>query len=545
MTRIKRINSFLLVVIISFFTYSSSNLYPQQNQLQIITCLKQTGKYCSFGRSVSGIGDINMDGYDDVIIGNDTKNDTGEASIFYGGVYMDSIPDIILHGESEHGCFGSTVKSIGDVNGDGYEDILIGDPGYGAPSEYTKGRAYLYFGGAKFDTIPDLILTGENKYDQFGSGLPKNPGDVNKDGYDDILVSAPDYGLEPNVFRGRVYLYYGGEKIDNIPDWIVTGNEEESRFGHEVVLEDVNGDGYDDILVAATPSHPHENPDRMQLSIFFGGENPDTLKDYFIEYSNINAMDFKILIAQDFNNDGFGDFTFKYFYKNSLYFGNAVIDTVPDVELVMWPLQDVNKLYNAGDVNGDGYQDIIARGVAAYSSSAGLYLGGNPMNGEYDWTCGGSGGGIYAVNGAGDVNGDGCDDIIIGETMNYGRDWDWGKAWILAGNPNLVDIGTGVEDEKIEKIPIGFTLYQNYPNPFNSSTTIRYKLDSMSIIELKIYNLTGEEVRMLVHNSQDPGEHEVKWDGKDNHGKEVSSGIYFIQLNQRNCQKLIKTVLIR
>jgi len=333
----------LLLIFLSISFSQSMNL--QNNQLEIITCIKDSYKYCSLGESVSGIGDVNQDGYDDVIIGNHLRNNIGEAWIVYGGENMDSIPDIILHGEKGHDAFGGIVTSVGDVNGDGYEDFAVSATGYGAPLEYGKGRVYVYFGGAAFDTIPDLILTGESKYGHFGQLTKRlSSGDVNADGYDDILISAPDYGLEQNLARGKVYLYYGGETIDTIPDWTVTGSRKLLGFGSEISLCDVNGDGNDDILVAATPSPPHENPDRIQLSIFFGSEDPDTLRDYFIEYSNINAMSFKILTTQKFNNDKFGDFTFKYFYQNSLYFGNVAPDTIPDIELKLWPLQVVNKL---------------------------------------------------------------------------------------------------------------------------------------------------------------------------------------------------------
>jgi hypothetical protein len=537
---LSKIKIFQLSLLVFIPIYFLQSLTLQNNQLEIITCIKDSYKYCSLGESVSGIGDVNQDGYDDVIIGNPSKNNyyIGEALIVYGGENMDSIPDIILHGENEHDAFGNIVTSVGDVNGDGYEDFAVSATGYGAPLEYGKGRVYIYFGGAAFDTIPDLVLTGENRYDKFGGGLTKRlcSGDVNADGYDDILISAPYYSL----YRGKVYLYYGGDDIDSIPDWTVTGYRELLRIGEEISLGDVNGDKYDDILIKSCPG---ASPDSVIFDIYFGGKVIDTMKDYSIEFYKPNSLSYKTHLSQYMNDDKYGDFTLKKKSMN-IYYGGEEPDTIPDLELKHWPLQALFKLYNAGDINGDGYQDIIARAGAAFSSSAGIYLGGNPMNGEPDWI-GSIYEGVTSVNGAGDVNGDGYDDILIGGIVNWGQDRDWGKVYILAGNPNLVDIGTGIDDSETDNIVQNFKLYQNYPNPFNASTTIRYEVKLKSFIEVKVYNLKGKEVRTLVNKIQDAGEHEVKWDGKNNNGKEVSSGIYFIQLNQKECYRMIKMALIR
>jgi len=103
----------------------------------------------------------------------------------------------------------------------------------------------------------------------------------------------------------------------------------------------------------------------------------------------------------------------------------------------------------------------------------------------------------------------------------------------------LSEMVTGVEDD-FSQIPVGFTLEQNYPNPFwseatsrsagNSSTTIRYQLPKTTQVVLKIYNTFGQEVRTLVNARQPAGVNAVVWDGRDQSGKEVSSGVYIYRL---------------
>jgi len=93
----------------------------------------------------------------------------------------------------------------------------------------------------------------------------------------------------------------------------------------------------------------------------------------------------------------------------------------------------------------------------------------------------------------------------------------------------LSEMVTGVEDD-FSQVPVGFTLEQNYPNPFNPTTTIRYQLPKATQVVLKIYSIFGQEVRMLVNARQPAGVNAVVWDGRDESGKEVSSGIYIYRL---------------
>jgi len=93
--------------------------------------------------------------------------------------------------------------------------------------------------------------------------------------------------------------------------------------------------------------------------------------------------------------------------------------------------------------------------------------------------------------------------------------------------------------------PTNFALQQNFPNPFNPSTTIRYELPCQTHIKLAIYNLLGQQVRILVEGDQDAGIYEVDWDGNDGNGNSVSSGLYFYKLESRHYSVGKRMLLIK
>ena len=190
----------------------------------------------SFGIAVAGCGDVNVDGYDDVVIGA-TSNNGGQAFVYFGGSPMDTLFDLNLEGGPRE-YFGVAVAGGGDVNGDGYPDIVVGDTWYWA------GRAYVYFGGPLLDPVEDLVLEGEAWNDHFGYDVAMS--DLNADGAAEVIVGAhlwaPDYG--------RVYVYRGGEMIDEVPDLIITGQEPDQFLGRSVVTgADLDGDGYQDLCL--------------------------------------------------------------------------------------------------------------------------------------------------------------------------------------------------------------------------------------------------------------------------------------------------------
>jgi len=121
------------------------------------------------------------------------------------------------------------------------------------------------------------------------------------------------------------------------------------------------------------------------------------------------------------------------------------------------------------------------------------------------------------------------------------------NGWILArsGVYHTTNGGLPPVNSEVQEIPTRFDLFQNHPNPFNSITTLKFSIDKASHVRLKIYNAMGQEVNELFHKEFGPGNYIVQWDGKNNFGQPVSSGLYFAKLVSTNQSKLKKMLLIR
>jgi len=118
--------------------------------------------------------------------------------------------------------------------------------------------------------------------------------------------------------------------------------------------------------------------------------------------------------------------------------------------------------------------------------------------------------------------------------------------YILGEDSTLLkyDSTVGV-DGNTEQSDLSFELFQNYPNPFNPMTILSFVISHWSFVSLKIYDLRGKEVRILVNEEKKPGSYTVVWDGKDNYGNEVSSGVYFYQLKSDSFSKVRKLIFVK
>jgi len=153
----------------------------------------------------------------------------------------------------------------------------------------------------------------------------------------------------------------------------------------------------------------------------------------------------------------------------------------------------------------------------------------------------------HTVNGVGDVNGDGCDEFVLGLPYFDNAIWaNLGKAYLFAGNPDLIDYGAPVEPGDLPQTPGWYKLDQNYPNPFNTSTSIHFELGKPSVVNVTIYDLKGDEIRTLIADKQMlPGGYNVSWNGRNQSNQPVSSGVYLLKFRVDQFTEVMKMVMVR
>jgi len=164
---------------------------------------------------------------------------------------------------------GYSVSGIGDVNDDGYEDLAVGQPGPGI-SGTEPGSVTVHYGGpGGLEDGLKRTITSRTGGDWFGHAVA-GVGDVNGDGYDDMAVGAPDSDSE----RGKLYIYQGGPAgLSSSPFNVISGRSQGDRFGHTISGGvDINLDGYDDFVVSSPTHNTTEHPGAGAVSLFLGGE---------------------------------------------------------------------------------------------------------------------------------------------------------------------------------------------------------------------------------------------------------------------------------
>jgi hypothetical protein len=420
------------------------------------------------GYSVSSAGDVNADGYADLIIGapfNDAGgSNAGRVYVYFGGVIQDNVADMIITGAAASDKFGNFVSSAGDVNADGFSDVIVGANLNDAGGS-NAGRAYIYFGGSLPDTLADVILTGAAAGDEFGQSV-SSAGDVNGDGYSDVIVGA-DRNDTGGSDAGRAYIYFGGSSMNNLIDVTMTGEAAGDGFGISVSSAgDVNGDGYSDVIVGAD-GNDAGGLLAGRAYLYFGGSSMNNSADVTMTGEAAgDVFGYSVSSAGDVNNDGYSDVVVGASGNDAggsstgrayIYFGGSSMNNLVDVTMTGEAAGDGFgiSVSSAGDVNGDGYSDVIAGALfndagGSLAGRAYIYFGGSSMNNASDIIMTGEAVNDNfenSVSSAGDVNGDGYSDVIVGASLNDAGGTSAGRAYLyLSSAPSVKPILNSVKD---------------------------------------------------------------------------------------------------
>jgi hypothetical protein len=258
-------------------------------------------EYDWFGISVSGAGDVNGDGYADVIVG--ARGDDPGGNTNAGSAYVYSGKDgsvlYTFHGDSEDEWFGRSVSGAGDVNGDGYADVIVGAYRDDLGGNTSAGSAYVYSGE---DGSVLYTFHGDSKGDRFGYSV-SGAGDVNGDGYADVIVGAHwnDPGGKPHA--GSAYVYSGK---DGKLLYTFHGDSGYDWFGFSVSgAGDVNGDGYADVIVGVPENDPGGNTNAGSAYVYSGKDG--SVLYTFHGDSGYDWFGFSVSGASDVNGDGYAD----------------------------------------------------------------------------------------------------------------------------------------------------------------------------------------------------------------------------------------------
>jgi hypothetical protein len=335
------------------------------------------------GYGLSTGADLNKDGYDDLVTSRleidpatPAATGSGEVAIWWGGTSINATEDVTISAGNNGDMFGFSLHTVGDVDNDGNPDMVVGAPRH-ILNTNNPGRAYLFLGSGNstVTTTPTSTVSGSDNGDAFGT-VVNICGDVNGDGYDDVLVGASGHNSSTEFDVGKVYVYHGSSSgIGSTADWTYVGQNEEDLLGFSGSgVGDVNGDGYDDILVGAPLWDNGQTEDAGQALVFYGSNSGlSSSPDVTIKGTSANAaLGADVAWAGDINNDTLGDFVIGAPGTNNgslnsaghaqVHFGNTGgVNATPSKILRGWSADgDMGiSVGPGGDGNGDGYDDII------------------------------------------------------------------------------------------------------------------------------------------------------------------------------------------
>ncbi len=381
------------------------------------------------GGSVSSAGDVNGDGNDDLIIAAKSASPNnisgaGTSYLIFGAdtglpnpLNLDSLngtDGIIINGIATNDNSGTSVSSAGDINDDGFDDLIIG-ASLASPSNISAaGSSYVVFGTASglpnplslgsINGLNGFTINGVAADNQSGNSV-SGAGDINGDGIDDLIIGAKLASPDGNFTAGSSYVVFGTtsgfpnplklEDIDGINGFAINGVAIGDQAGVSVsAAGDINGDGIDDLIIGAYFANSAGGNDTGSSYVIFGSDsglpNPFDLDDINglngFTINGVSAGDFSgisVSSADDINGDGLDDLII-----GAPLAGPNSNDFSGSSYVVFGSASQFSNPFNLADLNGAN--GFTINGVAE-----------NDVSG-------------ISVSGAGDINADGISDVIIG-----------------------------------------------------------------------------------------------------------------------------------
>ncbi len=467
--------------------------------------------------SVASAGDVNGDGYDDFIIGALGVNGyAGGAYVVFGQAggfpasfdlaSLDGTNGFKLTGVTAQDQAGRSVASAGDVNHDGFDDLIIGAAG-ADPHGYDSGASYVVFGKASgfaanldlssLDGSNGFKISGETAFDQSGRSVA-SAGDINNDGFDDVIIGA--FAADPHgASSGASYVVFGKaggfaanldlSSLDGSNGFKLSGGASYDFSGGSVASAgDVNGDGIGDLIIGATRAGGYAAgasyvvfgkasgfTANLDLSTLTGADGFRISAASAYDYAGVSVAS-----AGDVNHDGFGDViigaknanpdglntgaAYVVFGKSGGFAANLNLSTLDGsngFRISGGPYAGGAgySAAGAGDVNGDGIDDLIIS--AKYASAGGRTYAGVSyvvfgqaagfgavvnlagLNGSNGFKINGVTSGDNSGNSvasAGDINHDGFDDLIVGARLADPNGFNSGSTYIIFGRPSAPSV---------------------------------------------------------------------------------------------------------
>jgi len=425
-----------LILIIAFM--SCVFLFAQDTLEEIVTWeLEEEAQFRCQNLNSDG-SDLNNDGYDDFI--HWYPGDYYRFQFFMGA----ETPNTTFDFEIEV-PFGSTFISWGgDLNGDGFQDIVFSK----CTDAFDPGDIYICLGDDEIDLEPELILQGEDyvpdptglNYKGFNGGY-----DFNGDGFDDLLT----YGEGPSYnWNGLIQIFLGGEELSTTPYFQIQGNVLD-EFGKHRAVGDINGDGFDDLIVSRneTMSGP------VSFEIYLGGSEFDSICDYAI--SEIWYGTFDCIANGDFNGDNINELLITGSINEiDGIIGIYYIDSSNELIFLQDDLTPDGG-FSYANINNDIYDDLVATYSYNTIGYLNIYLG----NQNLDYNCNlsyqyGTLNNQYNKIGCsiGDINNDGKDEIL----QNNGQPYNTANVYGLSD-------GNNIDNYELDSTVAKYKL-QNYPN---------------------------------------------------------------------------------